>query len=1574
MMRESTGKIRAKRTRGPKPYERTKSLLERVTSTVKSLLVPSWLSGEGYSGSTFDDNNEEDDIVELEDNHYPHGYQIAQDDQVTSPSFGTSLMDGPSRPRIYSSPADTQIASLREGRGFLKSSANDNGSTLKLRDHERTSSVPTSYNCGPVLNQRARGARHSLRLDRHLDTETPKIGNPNQVTGDGFRSLPFSEYSSSKGEPLVRSYAHSDKYQVAGQAPASSLETEPAPINVDDTDRVTESDLAEEEGETDSDASTSGCSSLKPDREKMEAALSESLPLTRDSLRKLTGNLSSVANTSGRRVSDNMETAHASSRQSSLWSVMPQLSESRPQSVASSSTSFRRQSFNSSIFGSAVGRDPVSMYGTGVLESPFYPGKTSYGGASTFRRGKLVSDPYQSASRSAIKVNARNSTGTGYGVTSSTARKILDTLERMSTPLNDTKKIPLPSNDLDATALTPLSYTPSSTLRRLRLHGHTPSKRSIDVRRGPPAAKLNSPRPASIATNRRSLLLKNTSAEREAEAAKAAVRDDGLACESRAAGGKMKRPRTSHHATVQRDEETTEADVETPDFSQNIGLELNSMPQFNFSTPILPVESSATPVSHSRKVRSDNPAEQNAVTSAGLRPQKFTFSSPIQQAPVSKNLRGEGNQGMFKFSSPVSVTTEDAKKETPEHTFQFGTGSRRSSDKSGFQFVSPSSSAPSTKSDTSPVAGVLKSGSVLEALGKRGMSPAQQDVDNESGALKPAAELMRGSVMDILGNGGRTVPLSAKAFKTTNSWSCPTCLINNKEKDSECAACKTAKPVASAVPDTNTTTEGARNAGWSSQFKPAADSWPCPTCLINNKNSDARCVACQTQKPGGGTASTSSSGFSPVSYKRDDIREASGSDRKSGREDAVAGFGDRFKQPTGNWSCSVCMVSNSVTADKCLACETPKSGASGVKSGFGDKFKVVSGNWECDTCMVRNKGEASKCIACTTPRPGSQAIVAPSSSLGSSVSIGAGGFTFGGASKSAEPAAASTFKLTTSSPSSREFGSGGFALGGDSDKVDEKSVSKPTFTFGAPTTTTTASASTAAAPAVGGFKFGAEKDNKAPAVPTKPGGFSFGNNPVVVDAPGGASAVPAATPAAVKFDFAATETQKATLFSVAPTQKSDVVATSADSSKSASAATYSFGAIAAKPAAAVTTSGAGEKAAFAGASTAKPGGFSFGNAAEPASAIPLVSGVFGQASASKPTVNFAFGNSGTNTTSSADNKPSFTFGKPAEAGGKTDKSAFGFEKSASTQGSSAAAAAAPQVSKSGGFMFGQSADSSKQSFAFGQPAAAVAPTQPVFSFGQSATVKPNTGFVPSPSSKRQNDDTEGAAGGKKTFQFNAVPTAASNPLSFGQSTTTSVATTLAFGQAATTSAVTPLAFGQGTSTSSAAPLAFGQSATTSAAAPLAFGQPTSTTAPSSASFAFNGSTAAFNTPAAPAAAPAPAFGSSAVTSPPSFGSAAGGGFNFNAVPNLQFGATAQPAAAPFAFNQAAAAAPAPAPSAGFDFSQSSAPGAGAGAAAGGGGFNFGGPNPTFNFSAGPTQQSGVAARKIKRAVRRTARK
>eukprot|EP00957_Ditylum_brightwellii_P138098 10527717-Ditylum_brightwellii.AAC.1 len=171
--------------------------------------------------------------------------------------------------------------------------------------------------------------------------------------------------------------------------------------------------------------------------------------------------------------------------------------------------------------------------------------------------------------------------------------------------------------------------------------------------------------------------------------------------------------------------------------------------------------------------------------------------------------------------------------------------------------------------------------------------------------------------------------------------------------------------------------------------------------------------------------------------------------------------------------------------------DTTKNNTSGGSSGgWGNTFKTDEGSWKCAVCMVQNPKDKTVCLACETVRPGyenEEGTTDKDKSAGdTSASIGAGGFTFGGAAAASGGAGSGGFTFGTTAASSAlasaagttgegkgapAFGSGGFSFGftgaseaGKKDTASTSSVEKAAggFTFGG---------TPAAAPSSGGFNF-----------------------------------------------------------------------------------------------------------------------------------------------------------------------------------------------------------------------------------------------------------------------------------------------------------------------------------------------------------------------------------------------------------------------------------------------------------------------------------------------------------------------
>ncbi|KAG7268437.1 hypothetical protein CRUP_036997, partial [Coryphaenoides rupestris] len=283
-------------------------------------------------------------------------------------------------------------------------------------------------------------------------------------------------------------------------------------------------------------------------------------------------------------------------------------------------------------------------------------------------------------------------------------------------------------------------------------------------------------------------------------------------------------------------------------------------------------------------------------------------------------------------------------------------------DTAGFTFSAPVAKMGSSMSNgklATPIKAAVKT------------TTSNNGTEEFAGPFKPAKSLKQGSVLDLLKSPGFASPISSSS-PSANS----------------------APQPSSAV----TTAPSSSSTGFGSLFKPPAGAWSCDVCLVQNKQSDAKCVACGSPPP----KSSSSSSSSATATFFSSSSSSSFKPLNSMATENNKGFGAMFARPAGMWDCDTCLVQNKADTVKCVACETAKPGT-GVKASltlpsafapaqpeassavapppvtaaalpsFGDMFKKPEGAWQCDTCMVDNKAQDTKCVACMSAKPGASA-------------------------------------------------------------------------------------------------------------------------------------------------------------------------------------------------------------------------------------------------------------------------------------------------------------------------------------------------------------------------------------------------------------------------------------------------------------------------------------------------------------------------------------------------------------------------------------------------------------------------
>ncbi|XP_076329864.1 uncharacterized protein LOC143235521 isoform X2 [Tachypleus tridentatus] len=849
----------------------SQSWLWRMASTVKDIFIPSWLMG-----STRNSLADEDDLM-VEEN------------------------------------------TLRWNESTFERKAKDRNNLVSEKNEEKPFSQ-SEYASQSSKNLEIAGKSNYLISNQWQNLS--KHSSTNQDEKDYDENEDFSLQKDADDPCKVLSEA-SDLAVKRLSTKGHEDESSHLEINGDD-----QSDNSEESG------STSGCSSLLPSGERHHGV---GLQLSEAALERIRKELSEKRDSSERSkrkdvavetdINNSVENS-STQNQSSLWTANGgHLTKrlAKPQATVRG----QRPSFSMSSFGTPVVQGTThSTLESSLYDSPFYQGKTTYGGASAYRRVRFLSSlPYQSpSSYGQVKVREAKAAKEDLSYMSATSKRILQTLEKMSTPLSDAKKIP---TERKAASEMTFKYTPSNLRRRPLLS----CRNFQEPLRGPPVSNIHTPAPVMKGRNLESHVKITRDEKYAVDKTSNLARASSLVSEG---GGKMKvQKRNNRHVSSRVNEEEQAQVIENQNLP-NIVLPITTLPKFNFTIP--------TPV--------PNTTASVAVTTGSP---GFIFSAPIQYSVPSTLSGAHSSQEdrKFTFSSPMIL---DNSTNTPESPFKKQTVSVEPSEgfkKSQLEGVAGSGIRPSSD--------LIVGGSVMDVLKKTQTSiPVDKpivdltvestSVITEEKSREVGASISPSNTSRQASNNLQTEnPLQEERLKNQGfgekfkpdpgSWECSVCMLRNKSGDFKCIACESPKLGAGHL---------TQNSGFLEKFKPSPGSWECSTCMVRNKPNDLKCVACTTSKPG--------SGF-----------------KTSTPQVTATGFEDKFKAPPGSWPCPTCMINNKSSVSRCAACETPKPGSlnqasKATVSGFNDKFKPAAGSWECDTCLIRNKPDSLRCVACETPR------------------------------------------------------------------------------------------------------------------------------------------------------------------------------------------------------------------------------------------------------------------------------------------------------------------------------------------------------------------------------------------------------------------------------------------------------------------------------------------------------------------------------------------------------------------------------------------------------------------------------
>uniref|UniRef100_A0A1A9ZB95 Nuclear pore complex protein Nup153 n=1 Tax=Glossina pallidipes TaxID=7398 RepID=A0A1A9ZB95_GLOPL len=668
--------------------------------------------------------------------------------------------------------------------------------------------------------------------------------------------------------------------------------------------------------------------------------------------------------------------------------------------------SLNRRQFNASIYGSMSALSDSRLLNT---FSPFYTGKTTYGGAAAYHKNYASTGagavriaptlirPNSSLSNLSSSNNSLSATGhPGENSTvSSTAKRILDLINDFSTPLGEAKKIAnsfranmpqlagrLNENELNASRAIRLShvrapYTKPSTAVLLQPSASVNARSSGSL---PPIKELQVPSMSQLLQmkkmqnttekvrqitkhNMSSTTTSPVTSDYTSPANEELKRKNSKIVEQQKHTNKIRNKITNSGRGANSSNDLVAEAPPLPVNLPNIAFPMmKAVPQFDIQLAVPP--SSAASV-----ISSTTTKQQAATTPTGLVQNEQSVSTLMIPTVLESRLKTSTPKYAtnFIFSSPTTIKgistpyAQNMKSENMKH----------------YKFSSPIYLHQSSKSINcsgsldNKIGTQLKCGSVLEALTKESLISAK--------TKEQTSETTTGSTFKSFG---------FQFKKSDHEWECSVCMVRNKLEAVKCVACETTKKVEKQQTSPNDNANlSLISSSFGSQFKKNPGEWECEVCMIRNKQESNKCIACETSRKG------SSSTSILVADK---------------------GCGDMFKFKSHAWECSKCLVTNNIEADYCIACQNKKPGkidnvvissgsvapASSFKFGFAaaksidinctttitsnictsvtedSGFKLLAAQqraskWECETCATRNDISRIKCVCCEQPKPGS---------------------------------------------------------------------------------------------------------------------------------------------------------------------------------------------------------------------------------------------------------------------------------------------------------------------------------------------------------------------------------------------------------------------------------------------------------------------------------------------------------------------------------------------------------------------------------------------------------------------------
>ncbi|XP_073956016.1 uncharacterized protein isoform X2 [Choristoneura fumiferana] len=492
-----------------------------------------------------------------------------------------------------------------------------------------------------------------------------------------------------------------------------------------------------------------------------------------------------------------------------------------------------------------------------LLGSPFYAGRTTYGGAAS----SYINQPNITHRQN---TTVRESPTTSDNNISHSARRVMELLESYSSPLTEAKRIP--------------HYTRPTKHDLMKRISESSVSSSINKINSFKTQELHVSSIASILRlKQRSRLNDTTNAARQLIASHSSTSPDYRPYPS-ASKSDQKETDGSNKLTTK-----VKSRLTRPARGDTNALDTETLPPVDLPNAILQIDPSNLPDFGSPLATKTTLSQKPSLTA--------TYSSSIFEkkstpAVEIKSIETVPSSSIYNFANPVRITSESPKTTTTPPKFTFGSPERKIDE----QLTSENKSSEPLK----PVAAAAKENKAETAPANWSCPDCwvsnKHDADKcvccgykhvAKPSSKPKCTLCK--LADSQANSDKCVNCDkvqvnniSKPLKAdTSKWKCEDCWVSNDEAADKCACCgaknpkgasqvvpvKPAEPSSGMCPKCFAVTTNGKcgkctqvsstpDKNFKTVLKAQSNKWECEHCLVRNDSDKTRCVCCEADRSG----------------------------------------------------------------------------------------------------------------------------------------------------------------------------------------------------------------------------------------------------------------------------------------------------------------------------------------------------------------------------------------------------------------------------------------------------------------------------------------------------------------------------------------------------------------------------------------------------------------------------------------------------------------------------------------------------------------------------------------------------